>query len=79
MNSKNHEIRYEFLKKLFVRGRIVDTVSDQYEILCFDNSKGTLPISDPNIFPKGTKTSDWDWRQNLKKYDVIDCFDRSRW
>ena len=74
-----HDIRYEFLKKLFVRGRIVDIVSDQYEILCFDNSKGTLPISDPNIFPKGTKTSDWDWRQNLKKYDVIDCFDRSRW
>ena len=31
------------------------------------------------ISPEGTKTKDWVWRRNLKKYDIIDCFDRSRW
>ena len=24
-------------------------------------------------------TSDWDWRLNLKKFDLVDCFDREKW
>ena len=22
---------------------------------------------------------DWDWRLSLKKFDVVDCYDRQRW
>ena len=32
-----------------------------------------------NIYPCGTKTVDWDWRANLKVWDLIDCFERNRW
>jgi len=38
-----------------------------------------ISFSDLNIFPCGTKTIDWDWRSNLKPWDIIDCFDRSKW
>ena len=36
-------------------------------------------VDDYNISPVGEKTTDWEWRTNLKEYDVIDCFDRSKW
>ena len=35
--------------------------------------------SDVNIYPAGTKTTDWEWRTNLKKWDLVDCYDRSKW
>ena len=44
-----------------------------------EHENKTVPINDYNLLEKGTKTKDWDWRTNLKKYDVIDCFDRNRW
>ena len=44
-----------------------------------NNKTKKISFSDLNIFPCGTKTIDWDWRSNLKPWDIIDCFDRSKW
>ena len=39
----------------------------------------TFPIGSANIQRLGTKTNDWDWRTNLKKYSLIDVYDRDKW
>jgi len=44
-----------------------------------EKSEITFPIGSANIQPLGTKTKDWDWRTKLKKYDLIDIFDRDKW
>ena len=68
-------------KNVWVRGRIREIEDEEYLVEYpgeYRNEK-KLPVNDYSIFPAGTKTPDWEWRQNLKKYDVIDCFDRSKW
>ena len=67
-------------KKTWVRGRIKDIVDDEY-IIDYGESYRDKKISKNNfnIYPAGEKTVDWEWRTNLQKYDVIDCFDRSKW
>ena len=72
-------VRYDFLKRVWLRGRIKEINDDRYEIEYFDDSTTTFSTSSLNLFPKNTKTVDWDWRLSLKKYDVIDCFDRNKW
>ena len=75
----NEKARYEFLNNVWLRGKIKDIRENNYLInFCEDENK-YLNINYLNIFPKGKKTLDWDWRLSLKKYDVIDCFDRNKW
>jgi hypothetical protein len=76
----NKESRNFFDKKCWVRGRIKDIKDDEY-IIEYGEEDETINISinDYNIYPVGNKTKDWDWRTSLKKYDVIDCFDRCKW
>ena len=66
-------------KKVWIRGKIKNIENDEYIIQYFGNKELNIPLNNYTIFPKGTKTKDWDWRINLKKYDVIDCYDRSKW
>ena len=67
-------------KKSWVRGRIKEIKDDEY-IIEYGEEDETINISinDYNIYPVGNKTKDWDWRTSLKKYDVIDGFDRGKW
>ena len=76
----NESSRSNLDKKSWVRGRIKDIENDEY-IVEYGESNGekNISINDYNITKAGKKTTDWEWRLNLKKYDVIDCFDRSRW
>ena len=73
------EIRYDSFKKVWMRGRIKDIDDEKYTVEYFGNEEIYFPLDSIKIFPKETKILDWDWRLNLKKYDVIDCYDRNRW
>ena len=75
----DREIRYDSFKKVWMRGRIKDVTDKKYIVEYFDVEDLFFPINSVKLAPKDTKISDWDWRLNLKKYDVIDCFDRNRW
>ena len=67
-------------KKSWVRGKIKEIEDDEYVIEYGDrNGEKKISVNNFNIYPAGVKTVDWDWRLNLKKYDVIDCYDRNRW
>ena len=39
----------------------------------------TFPIGSQKVQPEGKKTQDWDWRTNLKKYDLVDAYDSDMW
>ena len=69
----------EFEKKFWARGKIKEIRDDQYVIQYFDDEEKIISVNDFNIFEKNSKAKDWDWRSNLKKWDVIDCFDRNKW
>lgn len=76
---ENPHSKGDFDKKSWVRGKIKEIRNDEYVIQYFDDDEKVISINDYNIFEPNTKATDWDWRTNLKKYDVIDCYDRSRW
>ena len=44
-----------------------------------EGSEIAFPIGSDKVQPEGKKTTDWDWRTNLKKYDLVDVFDREEW
>ena len=66
-------------KKSWVRGKIKDIRDDGFIVEYCDDSPKMMSIDDCNIYPAGKKATDWEWRTNLHQYDVIDCFDRSKW
>ena len=66
-------------RKSWVRGKIKDIKDEKYFIEYCEDEEKILPLNEYNIYGKNTKTTDWDWRTKLKKYDVIDCFDRNKW
>ena len=64
----------------WLRGKIKAIGKGRYYIeYNGENTEISFPIGSPNIQPLGTKTNDWDWRTNLKKYDLIDVYDRDKW
>ena len=69
-------------KKLWVRGEITEIEDGKYTIR-YPYQKYYREIKNPvggkNVQKLGTMTTDWDWRLSLKKFDVVDCYDRSRW
>ena len=66
--------------KGWVRGKIISVNNTFYEIAT-PQCENTITenIYSVNLLPVGKKTKDWEWRNNLKKYDLIDCFDRNKW
>ena len=79
---KYEQSRTQIDRKAWVRGKIkeVDTEHYNYIIECSEfNNDITFQIGSNEIVPGGKKTKDWEWRRNLKKYDVIDCYDRNKW
>ena len=67
-------------QKAWVRGRILSIENDYYTITTKETTElYTYKIGGLNVIPIGTATRDWDWRRNLKPYDVIDCYDRGSW
>ena len=66
-------------KIVWLRGRIKNIEDDKYIIEYFEDQELEIPKNNHIIFKLGTKTPDWEWRTNLKKYDVVDCYDRCRW
>ena len=66
--------------KAWVRGKIVSIENEYYTITTKETTElYTYKIGGLNVLPVGTATKDWDWRRNLKPYDVIDCYDRGSW
>ena len=86
---KNPHARNNFDSSCWVRGKIVGISNNNEEWetseekrLSIDAGDALLKLSDveeSSVFPAGTKTKDWDWRQNLQEGDFIDCYDRNRW
>ena len=69
-------------RKVWVRGIIesIDEENMQYLVHCESmNQTFGAQMCGGEITDEGEKTKDWDWRLNLKKYDVIDCYDRNKW
>ena len=64
----------------WVRGIITKIENGLYYInYNGEDSEITFPIGSAKVQPEGKKTTDWDWRTNLKKYDLVDVFDRDEW
>ena len=69
-------------RRAWVRGEIksIDEENMQYIVdIPTINEKVKIQIGGRDITKEGEKTKDWEWRLNLKEYDVVDCFDRSKW
>ena len=79
---KYEKSRTQIDKKGWVRAKIKSVDKENYNYIIEVpelKSDITMQIQSYEIAPEGSKTQDWEWRRNLKKYDVIDCYDRNRW
>ena len=75
--SRNH-----LDKMVWIRAKIKTVNKESYCYIIESpelDSDINVEIGSTEIVPEGTMTKDWEWRKNLKKYDVIDCYDRNRW
>ena len=78
----NKKSRTTLDRKAWVRGIIesIDEENYQYIVICESiNETVTIQMGGGEITSLGEKTADWDWRLGLKKFDVIDCYDRNKW
>ena len=67
-------------QKAWVRGKIISIKNEYYTITTKETTElYNYKIGGLNVLPVGTATKDWEWRRNLKPYDVIDCYDRGTW
>ena len=69
-------------RKVWIRGviQILDEENMQYIVKSEElNEIFSVQMGGGEIVPQGEKTKDWEWRLNLQKYEVIDCFDRNKW
>ena len=79
ISIENESSKTSLDKRAYIRGKVKEIEEDKYIIESCEDNDIEMPKNEFNLSKKGTKTIDWDWRTNLKKYDVIDCYDRSRW
>ena len=77
--AENEMHKGQIDKKAWMRGVIVNIEDGKYEIQYCEPQNQNINIEDFSVFPKGTKTLDWEWRLNLQKYDLVDCYDRNKW
>ena len=74
--------RQQLDKRAWVRGEVesIDEENMLYIVHCEKiDEKIKIQMGGGEITKVGEKTKDWDWRNNLKEYDIIDCYDRSKW
>ena len=79
---KNKNTYQDLEKKLWVRGTITEIEDGNYTIrypVKESYKEVKYPVGGKNIRGLGTMTQDWDWRLSLKKFDVVDCYDRQKW
>ena len=72
LNQQQHN---DISKHCFLRGTITN-VDDTFYYLITDISDIEIHLNKQSfdVLPEGELTKDWDWRLNLKKYDIVDCF-----
>ena len=67
-------------RKIWVRGRVERIETEYFVAYC---SEDPFPIflkfNSFEYAPLGSMTKDWDFRQGLKPWDNIDCYDRGRY
>ena len=77
---KHYNSQSQIDYNVWLRGKIKRIGEGRYYIeYNGEKTEITFPIGSANIQPFGTKTNDWDWRTNLKKYSLIDVYDRDKW
>ena len=77
----NHEeSKTDIDKTAWVKGIIKKIENGLYYIeYNGEEDEITFPLGSKKVQPDGQKTSDWEWRTNLKKYDLVDVYDREKW
>ena len=77
LNQQQHD---DISKHCFLRGTITN-VDDTFYYLITDISDVEIHLNKQSfdVLPEGELTKDWDWRLNLKKYDIVDCFLNGRY
>jgi len=72
--------RTDIDKKAWVRG-IIKKVENGFYYIDYNGEENeiTIPIGSNKVQPGESKTQDWDWRTNLKRYDLVDVYDRGTW
>ena len=63
----------------WIRGIVREIDSLYYYIKSYDVNDILIPISSSAIKHEGEITTDWDWRMNLKKSDLVDVYSRDKW
>ena len=74
--------RLQIDKKVWIRGSVKSLDKENYSYIVESpelDSDIKIQFGSSEIVPEGKKTIDWEWRRNLKKDELIDCFDRSKW
>ena len=67
-------------KSSWVQGNVIDIKGGLYNISCFGGiSRINIPIGSSKIRPQREKTKDWEWRNNLLKYDLVDVYNKGKW
>ena len=77
--TENYHSNSNLDRTVWIRGKIKDIQEDKYIVEYFDEDEKEISKNEFNLLKVGEKTADWEWRSNLKKYDVIDCYDRLKW
>ena len=78
----NHDGKLSIDKKAWIRGKIKSLDEENYCYIVESpelDSDIKIQFGSSEIVPEGKKTIDWEWRRNLKKDEIIDCFDRHKW
>jgi len=76
-NKKSHNLGD---KRVWIRGIVEKIVENKYSVnIGEEGAQVFASTSSMDVALKGTFTKDYEWRTNLKQWDVIDCFDRGRW
>jgi len=77
---KHFSSQSEIDNNVWLRGEIKKIEKGRYYLdYNGENNEAIIQIGNSNIQRFGTKTIDWDWRTNLKKYDLIDVYARDKW
>ena len=75
-----NDSRTDIDQTAWVRGIIKKVENGLYYIeYNGEETEITFPIGSHKVQPEGKKTQDWDWRTDLKKYDLVDVYDRDMW
>ena len=76
----HYESKYFIDKTAWVRG-IIKKIENGLYFIEYNGEENeiTIPLGSQKVQKEGTKTGDWEWRTNLKKYDLIDVFYKDQW